>query len=130
MPVDSPSLSTELVEKAHNIGATVAGPSADAVDRDARFPTEGIEALKKERMMSAFVPTEFGGLGCSITDLSAICTALGQYCSATAMVYAMHQIQVACVVRHGQTSPYFRKYLTELAEREGLIFVEGVKPRS
>ena len=121
MPVDSPSLSTELVEKAHNIGATIAGPAADAVDRDARFPTEGINALKKERMMSAFVPTEFGGLGCSVSDLSAICTALGQYCSATAMVYAMHQIQVACIVRHGQTSPYFKQYLTELTETEGLI---------
>jgi acyl-CoA dehydrogenase len=37
------------------------------------------------------------------------------------MVFAMHQIQVACIVRHGATLPNFRQYLTELAEREWLI---------
>jgi acyl-CoA dehydrogenase len=37
------------------------------------------------------------------------------------MIYAMHQIEVACIVRHGLTSPFFRRYLTELADREWLI---------
>jgi acyl-CoA dehydrogenase len=115
------SPSSSLIDKAHHIGATIAAPAADAVDRDARFPSEAIEALRKEHMLSAFIPPEYGGMGCSIADLSAICTTLGQYCSATAMVYAMHQIQVACVVRHAQSSPYFQDYLRNLAANEGLI---------
>jgi acyl-CoA dehydrogenase len=121
MPVGTVLASSELVETAHQIGSTVAAATADAVDREARFPSESIEALRQARMLGAFIPVEFGGMGCSISDLSAICTALGQYCSSTAMVYAMHQIQVACIVRHGKDSPYFQRYLRELAEREGLI---------
>jgi len=121
MPVDSPSLSSELVEKAHKIGAEIAAPHAAAVDRDARFPTEAFDALRKARMLGAFIPQAFGGMGCSIADLSGVCTALAQYCSATAMIYAMHQIQVACIVRHGQSAPHLRNYLTQLAENEWLI---------
>ncbi|MGI8546937.1 MAG: acyl-CoA dehydrogenase family protein [Gemmatimonadaceae bacterium] len=110
-----------LVERAHRIGESIAGPAADAVDADARFPAEGIAALQAERMLSAFIPRDYGGGGCTISDLSAICFTLGQYCSATAMVYAMHQIQVACIVRHAQQSPYFQKYLNELVSTQALI---------
>ena len=38
--------------------ADVAGPAADAVDREGRFPHEAIAALKKGRFLSAFVPRE------------------------------------------------------------------------
>lgn len=110
-----------LVKRAQRIGESVAGPAADAVDTDARFPAEGIAALQAERMLSAFVPRDYGGGGCTISDLSAICFTLGQHCSATAMVYAMHQIQVACIVRHAQQSPYFQHYLTELVSTQALI---------
>jgi acyl-CoA dehydrogenase len=37
------------------------------------------------------------------------------------MIYAMHQIEVACLVRHGLSSPFFRDYLADLAGREQLI---------
>jgi acyl-CoA dehydrogenase len=37
------------------------------------------------------------------------------------MVMAMHHIQVACLVRHGLSSPYFSRYLTELCEKQLLI---------
>ena len=30
-----------------------------------------------------------------------VCEALGRSCASTAMIYAMHQIEVACLVRHG-----------------------------
>jgi acyl-CoA dehydrogenase len=37
------------------------------------------------------------------------------------MVFAMHQIQVACIVRHAHNAPFFRDYLRELAERQPLV---------
>ena len=49
------------------------------------------------------------------------CEMLGRFCASTAMIYAMHQIEVACLVRHGLPVPFFRRYLAELAEREWLI---------
>lgn len=121
-PAASPgSLRQDLIEKAHRIGATVVAPAADAVDREARFPHEAFAALRKERMLGAYIPREFGGQGCGISDLSAICTALGQYCASTAMVYAMHQIQIGCIVRHGQSSAFHRGMLARLAANEELI---------
>lgn len=110
-----------LVERARRVGESVAGPAADAVDTTARFPSEGVSALRAERMLSAFVPRDYGGGGCTIADLAAVCFTLGQHCSATAMVFAMHQIQIACIVRHAQGSRYFQRYLTELVETQALV---------
>lgn len=121
MPITVLSRSFGALERAQRIGLEVAAPFADAVDRDARFPIEAFDALRSERMLGIFIPAEYGGGGCSIADLAAICTALGQYCSATAMIFAMHQIQVACIVRHARESRFFSSYLAELADTQALI---------
>lgn len=109
------------VKIAHRIGSEIAARHAADVDKNARFPAEAMAALQQEKLLSALVPKELGGMGMPMTELTAICTALGQYCSATAMVFAMHQIQVACIVRHGLGSSFFRSYCKELAERQMLI---------
>jgi acyl-CoA dehydrogenase len=115
------AIAGDLVEAARRIGEAVAAPAADAVDRDARFPHEAIAALREERMLGAYVPRKLGGLGATIGELAASCQALGRSCASTAMIYAMHQIEVACLVRHGLSSPFFRDYLAELAHRQSLI---------
>lgn len=112
---------TSLEEAVRQIGVSVAGPAADDVDRHARFPIEALTALKKARLLSAFVPKELGGMGCGISELSGMCELLGRYCSASGMVLAMHHIQVACLVRHGLSQESGRRYLAELAERQLLI---------
>ncbi|WPB56641.1 acyl-CoA dehydrogenase family protein [Xylophilus sp. GOD-11R] len=109
------------VALAHRIGSEISALHAADVDRNARFPAESIAALKEARLLSALVPVELGGMGMGMLELTAVCTALGQYCAASAMVFAMHQIQVACVVRHGLGSEYFRDYCRELVERQLLI---------
>ena len=116
-----PSSKSPLVAQARRIAIEVAGPNADSVDKAARFPQEAIDALKQARLLSAYVPTELGGLGCSVRDLSAICYELGQRCANAAMVFAMHQIQVGCLVRHGQKTPALRAYLQELADKQLLL---------
>ena len=111
----------KLVAVAQRIGAEAAAPNAADVDSKSRFPSEALAAMKKEKLLSALVPKELGGIGCGMHELAAICEALGEHCSASAMIFAMHQIQVACLVRHAQTSDYFRGYLRELAEKQLLI---------
>ncbi|HEX3595212.1 MAG TPA: acyl-CoA dehydrogenase family protein, partial [Polyangiaceae bacterium] len=113
--------STEHLDAVRQIALELAGPAADAVDRDARFPHEAVEGLKKARMMSAFVPTSLGGLGIGMGELAAMCEALGQHCSAAGMVFAMHQIQVASMVRHGASQPFYKRYLEQLVERQNVI---------
>ena len=103
------------------IAQHVVGPAAASVDHESRFPSESIDALREARLLSALVPQEYGGLGYTITQIAEICQILGQYCASTAMVYAMHQIQVACIVRHARGSSYFERYLRELVDHELLI---------
>jgi acyl-CoA dehydrogenase len=109
------------IEAAKRIAESVAAPLADAVDRDARFPSESMGALREEGLLGAFVPRELGGLGASFGELAGACEVLGRACASTAMIFAMHQIEVACLVRHGLTSPFFRSYLAELARQQWLI---------
>ena len=108
----------EILQKVHEIGKDVIAPAADEVDREARFPREAFDALAAEQLLSAYVTPEFGGMGLSMTEISRICEVLGTYCASTAMVYAMHQIQVACILHHGQSSEYFRNYLGRLVDEQ------------
>lgn len=119
--VEPGALLADLTARAERIGAGIAGPAAAAVDRDARFPREAIDALRAERLLSAFVPVELGGMGAGIGDLAAVCEILGRHCSAAAMVFAMHQIEVICLVRHGLRSDWVRAYLSDLVDQQRLI---------
>jgi acyl-CoA dehydrogenase len=110
-----------LVARVHALGSKVVAPAADDVDRDARFPTEAFAALREEKLLSAYVTREFGGLGLSMSQICRICEVLGLYCASTAMVYAMHQIQVACILHRGRSSEYFRAYLRRLVDEQLLL---------
>ena len=111
----------DLLKQVHAIGKDVLAEHAADVDRNARFPQEAFEALCEAKLLSAYVPTEFGGMGLNIMQIAKICEALGQYCGSSAMIYAMHCIQVACVVHHAQGSAYFRKYLRTLVDEQRLM---------
>jgi acyl-CoA dehydrogenase len=109
------------LETVRSIASEVAGPAADSVDREGRYPHEAISALKKAHFMSAFVSQSLGGLGCEMVELAGMCEALAEHCASAAMVFAMHQIQIACIVRHGMSQPFFRAYVAELIERQNVI---------
>ena len=111
----------ELIRQVHHIGSRVLAACSADVDRDARFPVEAFAALKEAKLLSAYVPSEYGGMGLNIVQIAEICEVLGQYCGSSAMIYAMHCIQVACVVHHGQDSLYFRHYLRQLVEEQLLM---------
>ena len=57
------------IDIVRRIAVEVAGPAAVAVDRDSRYPREAMDALKKEKLLSAYVPVELGGFGASIVEL-------------------------------------------------------------
>jgi acyl-CoA dehydrogenase len=117
----TPSGDEELLALAHTIGRDVLAEHAADVDRNARFPSESIDALRDAALLSAYVPKSYGGMGLSIVQTARICEALGQYCGSSAMIYAMHAIQVGCVVHHAQQSNYFRDYLRQLVEEQRLM---------
>jgi acyl-CoA dehydrogenase len=99
----------------------IAAANATAVDRDSRFPSEAIAAARAERLLSVAVPADLGGEGLSIPDVVDICYALGRACASTAMIFAMHQTKVACVVRHGRTAAWHQNFLRRLCAEQLLL---------
>lgn len=111
----------DLIRQLHKLGEAVIRPNAADVDAKARFPREGMDELKKLKLLGAYIPTDLGGLGMNISQLARICETLGQYCGSTAMIFAMHQIQVACALHNGLSSEHFKGYLKQVAAEQRLL---------
>src|ERR1700681_3380684 len=101
--------------------ALEASQNADAVDRDARFPTEAFDAARAQRLLGMLVPIELGGDGASVSDAVDVCYMLGKACGSSAMIFAMHQIMVAILVRHARPSSWHQKLLQRLSAEQLLL---------
>ena len=101
--------------------ADIAAGHAFAVDRDAVFPTAAIDAAKRNGLMALLVPRALGGGGASMHVVADVCYTLGQACASTAMIVAMHQAALACVVRHAESSTWHRDFLRRVAAENLLL---------
>ena len=109
-----------LAARAERVAA-VAAKHAAAVDHDSRVPAEAIAAARAERLLGAAIPSEFGGEGASIGDIVDVCYTLGRACASTAMIFAMHQTKVACIVRHGRGSAWHQRLMRHIAGEQLLL---------
>ena len=123
------SSSADLTSRAEKVAA-VAATHAASVDSHSRFPSEAIGAARAEKLLGVAVPPELGGEGASVSDVVDICYMLGRSCASTAMVYAMHQTNVACLVRHGQGSAWHQRLLRRLCGEQILLASSTTEGRS
>jgi acyl-CoA dehydrogenase len=112
---------TKDLKRRAQAAATVAATHAAAVDAEARFPVEAFSAVRAQRLLGIMVPVELGGEGATISDIVDVCYVLGRTCGSTAMIYAMHQISVACLVRHARTSAWHKQLLRRLCAEQLLL---------
>lgn len=110
----------ELIAAARE-AAAVAQRFADAVDHEARFPHEAFEVLRQKGLLGAMVPAVLGGSGAPLATIAAICRVLGETCASTGMIYAMHQIQVACLLEHGMGSAWHQQMMARVAGEQLLL---------
>jgi acyl-CoA dehydrogenase len=69
--------------------------------RRGALSSEAFAEIRKQRLLGIHgAPQALGGEGASIAEIADVCYILGQACSSTALIYAMHQIKMACIVRH------------------------------
>lgn len=101
--------------------AAIAARHADDVDAAGRFPKEGIAALRQERLLGIQVPVHLGGEGASPSEITDVCCTLGQACSATAMIFAMHQIKASSLVEHGEDSTWHSSFMRRMAGEQLLL---------
>ncbi|MGI4816199.1 MAG: acyl-CoA dehydrogenase family protein [Janthinobacterium lividum] len=99
----------------------VAMRHANDVDRIGRFPAEAVEAMKQLGLLGAMLPRELGGQGASLAAVASACRIMGHGCASAAMVFAMHQIQVACLLRHAVDEPWHRSFLEQSARHQWLM---------
>jgi alkylation response protein AidB-like acyl-CoA dehydrogenase len=84
---------------------------AATVDRENRFPSEAVEALRDAGLFGLLVPRSAGGLGGAFSDSFKIGEILGRECLSTAMIWAMHSQQIGIMVDHAA-----RQWRDELAD--------------
>ena len=113
-------LSSSFVQRTAAVAAIAAKEAAE-VDRDARFPKAAIDAARQQKLLGAQIPIAFGGSGASIFDITDMCYTLGRACSSTAMIFAMHQTKVACLVRHGTGSAWHETLMRRVANEQMLL---------
>jgi acyl-CoA dehydrogenase len=101
--------------------AGIAADHAARVDRDASFPDAAFAAVKSQRLLGIMVPADLGGEGASVTDTVRVCYTLARACASTGMIYAMHQIMVACLLRNASGSAWHRDLLRRLCAEELLL---------
>jgi acyl-CoA dehydrogenase len=109
-----------LMARARSAG-DVAKVHAAAVDEEARFPREAFAEIRNQRLLGIMVPQALGGEDAALSGIVDICYSLGQTCSSTALIYAMHQIKMACVVRHARGKPAIEGILRRVAAEQLLL---------
>lgn len=101
--------------------AKVAAENADTTDRDASFPEAAIARAREHGLLGIMVPRSLGGEGASVSEVADICYRFGQACASTAMVYAMHQMTVASIIRHRHQSVWHDDLLRRVCDQQLLL---------
>jgi len=103
------------------VAAEAAAQHAAAVDSAARFPAEAFAEIRKQRLLGIMVPPALGGEGATVAEVADICFILGQACASTALIFAMHQIKMACIIRHAKGSAALERILKQIAGEQLLM---------
>jgi acyl-CoA dehydrogenase len=111
---------SDLTARARACG-DIARANAAAVDAEARFPGEAFQELRKHGLLGIQVPQALGGEGATVAEIADVCYILGQSCSSSALIYAMHQIKIGCIVRHFKNAPALERILRRIAAEQLLM---------
>jgi len=120
MNIQNRLVTTDLTRRAELV-ASIAADAAEAVDRETKFPSEAITAARAQRLLGILVPAELGGEEASVSDVVDVCYALGRACASSGMIYAMHQMMVAALVRHAGDSEWHRRLLRRICDEQLLL---------
>lgn len=103
------------------------GFAEGAAERDAadRFPEEGYQALREDKVFSALVPEALGGGGASHRDMCEFLRRLAHCCPSTALALSMHQHLVAAAVANDKAGRPGRALLEKVAGGETILVSTG-----
>lgn len=106
---------------ARDIATSIARSTAASVDAESRFPHESLAALRAARLLSAGAPKALGGRACPFAELAEVCCELAAACPSTGLIFAMHQVQVLCLMRHARPNSVLEPLLDRFLSANELI---------
>jgi len=109
-----------LRDAVREFARSVVKPLAAEVDRDHRFPTEGVEGARDLDLLGILVPPEYGGAGLDHLAFTLCIEELAVACASTAVIVDVHN-SVACepILLFGDEEQK-RRWLPALASGEVL----------
>jgi alkylation response protein AidB-like acyl-CoA dehydrogenase len=107
-------------ERARVVAQDFARRAADH-DRQATFPFENFEALKKANLLALTVPAEYGGVGAGLLETCDVLSAIAQGDASTALVLAMQYLMHATIARSPRWPAHIRELVAREAVRDGAL---------
>ena len=107
------------VGKAEDLAREVLAHHADDVDRQGRWPGEGLAALGESGLLGLTVPSTSGGGGEGARTFAAVTRTLAEHCASTSMIYLMHVCATQSIAA-AQTFPLRETLLRSVAAGQHL----------
>ncbi|MEV8018199.1 acyl-CoA dehydrogenase [Streptomyces sp. NPDC086554] len=95
-------------------------PFAAAVDEEARFPQEALDALVANDLHAVHVPESFGGAGADALATVIVIEEVARVCASSSLIPAVNKLGSLPVILSG-SEELKKKYMTPLAKGEGMF---------
>ena len=95
-------------------------PFAAAVDEEARFPQEALEALVANDLAAVHVPEEYGGSGADALATVIVIEEVARVCVSSSLIPAVNKLGSLPVILSG-SEDLKKKYLTPLAKGDAMF---------
>jgi alkylation response protein AidB-like acyl-CoA dehydrogenase len=116
-----PSEYKELRASVRALAEKEIAPFAQAVDEDHRFPVEAKNALTKNGLFAAHVPTEFGGDGADALAAVLIIEEVARVCGSSSLIPAVNKLGSVPLLLGGNTEQK-KRWLSRLVKGEGFSY--------
>ncbi|WP_217141964.1 acyl-CoA dehydrogenase [Streptomyces sp. AC627_RSS907] len=95
-------------------------PHAAAVDEEARFPQEALDALTANDLHAVHVPEEYGGAGADALATVIVIEEVARACASSSLIPAVNKLGSLPVILSG-SEELKKKYMTPLAKGDGMF---------
>lgn len=118
---DLPAEYKELRASVRALAEKEIAPFAQAVDEEHRFPQEAKNALVKNGLFAAHVPTDFGGDGADALATVLIIEEVARVCGSSSLIPAVNKLGSVPLILGGNTEQK-KRWLPRLVKGEGFSY--------
>ena len=111
-------------DRAAEIAEKELAPRAEQTDRERRYPSEALDALKEAGFWALRVDKQYGGHGADLLSAVLVVEELAKRCPSTAMCYKMH-LEASEVINRIPTDYQVEHFIKPMAKGEVFATVAG-----